>query len=123
MPGKHTPAKSEACINTHINVAKASLTVNDSSTALMLLAADNELVCWIEASVEALLQLEELLKAIDASARDQRYPNPATALGRISKLAAMGAYVASDIANGADCGRERFQELAAPFRAAVGGAE
>lgn len=123
MPGKHTPAKSEACINTHINVAKASLTVNDSSTALMLLAADNELVCWIEASVEALLQLEELLKAIDASAKDQRHPNPAMALGRIRKLAAMGAYVAADIANGADCGRERFQEFAAPFRAAVGGAE
>lgn len=105
------------------NVAKAPFTVNDSSTSRLLLAADNELVCWIEASVEALLQLEELLKAIDASARDQRYPNPAAALGRIGKLAAMGAYVASDIANGADCGRERFQELAAPFRAAVGGAE
>ncbi|CUJ43360.1 MAG: hypothetical protein J0I68_28655 [Achromobacter sp.] len=105
------------------NVAKAPLTVNDSSTSRLLLAADNELVCWIEASVEALLQLEELLKAIDASVRDQRYPNPAAALGRISKLAAMGAYVASDIANGADCGRERFQELAAPFRAAAGGAE
>ncbi|MFY3145787.1 hypothetical protein ACOTFQ_27665 [Achromobacter xylosoxidans] len=105
------------------NVAKASLTVNDSSTARLLLAADNELVCWIEASVEALLQLEELLKAIDASAEDQRHPNPAMALGRIRKLAAMGAYVAADIANGADCGRERFQELAAPFRAAVGGAK
>ncbi|CAB3901671.1 hypothetical protein LMG26842_05393 [Achromobacter dolens] len=105
------------------NVAKASLTVNDSSMAPLLLAVDNELVCWIEASVEALLQLDELLKAIDAIARDQRYPNPATALGRISKLAAMGAYVAADIANGADYGRERFQELAAPFRAAVGGVE
>lgn len=105
------------------NVAKASLTVNDSSMAPLLLAVDDELVCWIEASVEALLQLDELLKAIDAIARDQRYPNPATALGRISKLAAMGAYVAADIANGADCGRERFQELASPFRAAVGGAE
>ncbi|MFY1957106.1 hypothetical protein ACOTCL_29115 [Achromobacter xylosoxidans] len=99
------------------------MTVNDSATAHLLLAADNELVCWIEASVVALLQLEELLKAIDASAQDQRHPNPAMALGRISKLAAMGAYVASDIANGADCGRERFRELAAPFRAAVGGAE
>lgn len=105
------------------NVSKASLTVNDSSMAPLLLAVDNELVCWIEASVEALLQLDELLKAIDAIARDQRYPNPATALGRISKLAAMGAYVAADIANGADCGRERFQEIAAPFRAAAGGAE
>ncbi|KAJ8134882.1 hypothetical protein OY671_011905, partial [Metschnikowia pulcherrima] len=99
------------------------LTVNDSSTSRSSLAADNELVCWIEASVEASSQSEESLKAIDASVRDQRYPNPAAALGRISKLAAMGAYVASDIANGADCGRERFQELAAPFRAAAGGAE
>ncbi len=40
MPGKYTPAKSEACINTPTNVAKASLTVNDSSTARLLLAAE-----------------------------------------------------------------------------------
>lgn len=123
MPRNVQPATERDGLVTPINVPKRSLTVNDTSTSGLLLAADNELVCWIEASVEALLQLEELLKAIDASAKDQRHPNPAMALGRISKLAAMGAYVASDIANGADCGRERFQELAAPFRAAVGGAE
>lgn len=105
------------------NVAKPSFTVNEPSTAHLLLAADNELVGWIEASIDTLSQLEELLKAIRASAEDLRHPNPVVALNRISKLAAMGAYVASDIANGADCGRERFQELAAPFRAAVGGAE
>lgn len=122
MPRNVQPAAERDGLITPMNVPKGSLTVNDSSMAHLLLAADNELVCWIEASVVALLQLEELLKAIDASAKDQRHPNPAIALARISKLAAMGAYVAADIANGADCGRERFQDLAAPFRLATGGA-
>ncbi|MFY3534952.1 hypothetical protein [Achromobacter denitrificans] len=91
--------------------------------AQLLLAADNELLGWIETSIDTLYQLEELFKVIVTCATEQPLTNPAAVLGRISKLAAMGAYVATDIANGADCGRERFQELAAPFRAAVGGVQ
>lgn len=106
-----------------LNVAKVSLTVNDSSMAQLLLAADNELLCWTETSIDTLYQLEELFKAITDCADHQRLPSPAAALGRISRLAAMGAFVASDIANGVDCGRERFQELAAPFRETAGGAK
>ncbi len=104
------------------NVAKAPLTVNVSSTAPLLLAVDNELVCWAETSTDTLYQLEELFKAISAAAGNQQRMNAEAVLGRIAKLAALGAYVASDIANGVDCGRERYQELAKPFRAAVGDA-
>lgn len=123
MPRKVQPAPERDGPVTSINVPNGLLTVNDSTAARLLLAAEQELVCWIEASVEALIQLEVLLKTIDASAKDQRHTNPSMALRQISKLAAMGAYVAADIANGADCGRERFQELAAPIRAIAGGAE
>ena len=104
------------------NVAKALLTVNDSSMAPLLLAVDNELVCWAETSMDTLYQLEELFKAISAAAGNRQKMNAEAVLGRIAKLAALGAYVASDIANGVDCGRERFQELAKPFRAALGDA-
>lgn len=104
------------------NVAKASLTVNDSSMAPLLTAVDNELAGWIDTSIDTLYQLEELFKAIADCANSRRHPNPVVLLARINKLAGLGAYVASDIANGADCGRERFQELAAPFRAIAGGA-
>lgn len=105
------------------NVAKASLTVNDSSTTELLRSVDNEAVAWLETSIDTLLQLEQLLVAIRKEAVDPCAQNPAAALGRIKHLADLGAYVASDIANGADCGRERFQELAVPFRAAAGGAQ
>lgn len=101
------------------NVAKALLTVNDSSTTELLRSVDNEAVAWLETSIDTLLQLEQLLVAIRKEAEDPRCQNPASALGRIKHLADLGAYVASDIANGADCGRERFQELAAPFRASL----
>jgi len=104
------------------NVANALLTVNDSSTAQLLLAVDNELVRWAETSMDTLYQLEELFKAISAAADNRQKMNAEAVLGRIAKLAALGAYVASDIANGVDCGRERFQELAKPFRAALGDA-
>lgn len=123
MPRNVQPATERDGLVTPINVPKGSLTVNDSSTDSLLLAADNELACWIETSIDTLYQLEELFKAITGCANSQRHPNPAVLLAQISKLAALGAYVASDIANGADCGRERFQELAAPFRAAIGGAQ
>lgn len=123
MPWNVQPATERDGLATPINVPKGSLTVNDSSTAPLLLAVDNELVCWAETSIDTLYQLEELFEAIKAYTEGQRRLNAEAVLGRISKLAALGAYVASDIANGADCGRERFQELAAPFRAAAGGAE
>lgn len=105
------------------NVAKASLTVNDSSTTELLRSVDNEAVAWLETSIDTLLQLEQLLVAIRKEAVDPCAQNPGAALGRIKHLADLGVYVASDIANGADCGRERFQQLAAPFRAAAGGAQ
>lgn len=101
------------------NVAKPSLTVNDSSMAELLRSVDNEALAWLEVSIDALLQLEQLLVAIRKEAEDPRCQNPAAALGRIKHLADLGEYVASDIANGADCGRERFQEIAAPFRASL----
>lgn len=123
MPRNVQPASERDGLVTRINVPKGSLTVNDSSMAQLLLAADNELLGWIETSIDTLYQLEELFKVIVTCATEQPLTNPAAVLGRISKLAAMGAYVATDIANGADCGRERFQELAAPFRAAVGGVQ
>ncbi|QKQ48515.1 hypothetical protein [Achromobacter denitrificans] len=119
---KIRPQGAEGISHPH-NVAKPSLTVNDTSTDSLLLAADNELVSWIETSIDTLYQLEELFKAIADCAKDQRHPNPAVLFARVSKLADLGAYVASDIANGADCGREGFQKLAAPFRAAAGGAQ
>lgn len=104
------------------NVAKSSLTVNDLSMNRLLLNVDDNLVCWIETSIDTLYQLEELLKSIKEIADDQRRSSPPAALGRISKLAALGSYIASDIANGADCGREQFASLIAPFRQQIGGA-
>ncbi|MFY3139301.1 hypothetical protein ACOTFF_21705 [Achromobacter xylosoxidans] len=101
------------------NVAKPSLTVNDSSMAELLRSVDNEALAWLEVSIDTLLQLEQLLVAIRKEAENPRCQNPAAALGRIKHLADLGEYVASDIANGADCGRERFQEIAAPFRASL----
>lgn len=99
------------------NVAKPSLTVNDLSKADLLRSVDNEVLAWLEVSIDTLLQLEQLLVAIRKEAEDPRAQNQAAALGRIKHLANLGTYVASDIANGADCSRERFQETAAPFRA------
>ncbi|WP_241069519.1 hypothetical protein [Achromobacter insuavis] len=104
------------------NVAKASLTVNDSSTAELLRSVDNEVLVWLEVSIDTLLQLEQLLVAIRKEAEDPRAQHPGAALGRIKRLADLGVYVASDIANSADCSRERFQEIAEPFRTGNGSA-
>lgn len=104
------------------NVAKASLTVNDSSTAELLRSVDSEVMAWLEVSIDTLLQLEQLLVAIRKDAEDPRAQNPGAVLSRIKRLADLGVYVASDIANSADCSRERFQEFAAQFRTGNGSA-
>jgi hypothetical protein len=122
MPRNVQPATERDGLVTSIKVQKPSAIVKSNGLSDLLSATDNELLGWIETSIDALYQLEELFKAIATSAEDRRHTNPAVVLSRISKLAALGAYVATDIANGADCGRERFQELAAPFRAAAGAA-
>lgn len=110
-------------ISTPATLVDGQRSVNQIGLSKLLLAADDELIGWIETSVNTFAQLEELFKAIQAATIGRSDANPAAQLRHISKLAAIGAYVASDIANGADCGRERFQELAAPFRASVGGAQ
>lgn len=104
------------------NVAKASLPVNDSSTAELLRSVDSEVMAWLEVSIDTLLQLEQLLVAIRKDAEDSRAQNPGAVLSRIKRLADLGVYVASDIANGADCSHERFQQFAAQFRTGTGSA-
>lgn len=110
-------------ISTPATLVDGQLPVNQIDLSTLLLAVDSDLVGWTGTSVDTLVQLEELLKAIQGITQEQEHLNPLIKLNRIAKLAAMGAYVASDIANGANCGRERFEEFAAPYRSAIGGAQ
>ncbi|MDH2052555.1 hypothetical protein [Achromobacter marplatensis] len=89
----------------------------------LLRAVDTELYCWTLVSIDTLEQLDELLTTIQQLADDRTARNPGAILRRIGRLAALGSRIAADTYNDIDCGGERFQELAAPLRAAVGGAQ
>ncbi|MEB3098813.1 hypothetical protein VCS63_23455 [Achromobacter sp. D10] len=110
-------------ISTPATLVDGQLLVNQIDLSTLLLAVDSDLVGWTGTCVDTLVQLEELLKAIQGITQEQEHLTPLIKLNRIAKLAAMGAYVASDIANGANCGRERFEEFATPYRSQAGGAQ
>lgn len=67
-------------------------------------AHPEDVISPIKSAAETLGWLEEVFKTIEKEALEDRGGL------RIKKLAALGAYVASDIGNYADCEYEKYQE-------------
>lgn len=115
MPRKCTPAAEQAGVPTPQRVTNPTPSVNKSLLQRLFLEIDNELILPLEVAIEAFEQLEAVCRAISDLA-EQPPENPIIALQRIRPLAALGTHLAMERANLVDCGRERFQDFAAPHR-------
>ncbi|MFY2035829.1 hypothetical protein ACOTDT_19095 [Achromobacter xylosoxidans] len=121
MPRNVQPAAERDGLVTSTKLAEPTATVNESSLRQLLRATDDDLLSWLKTTIDTLDQLDEVFKAIRHLA-DTRDEFPGAMLSRISSLAGLGSYVAADICNGADCGRERFEAVSASFQTTIGGA-
>ncbi|MFY3535271.1 hypothetical protein [Achromobacter denitrificans] len=121
MPRNVQPAAERDGLVTSTKLAELPQTVNELPLREFLRAIDDDLLPWLKTAIETLDQLDEVFKAIRhlANTRDESH---GAVLARISNLAGLGSYVAADICNGADCGRERYEDAAASFQAEIGGA-